>query len=235
MNAESILKELELLGTEQNKKIYKNHGAHEPLFGVTTGAMKPLAKKIKRNYQLSMELYATGNYDAAFFAGMIADPVAMREEDFEKWMETAYCCMMSEFIVAVTLSETTFAQPLSDKWIDSGKEPYMSTGWSCYCGLLGFYSDDYFDKNKLASMLNSIEKSIHSQPNRTKYAMNNFVIAVGISYLPLHAQAVKTAEMIGNVTVDMGNTSCKTPRASASIQKAVEKGRLGFKRKSVRC
>lgn len=86
IDVKMILNELESLGTEQNKKIYMNHGAKEPLFGVATGAMKPLYKKIKRNYSLSMELYATGNYDAMYFAGMIADPTKMCEEDFRTWM-----------------------------------------------------------------------------------------------------------------------------------------------------
>ena len=36
--------------------------------------MKPIAKKIKLNQELAEELYATGNYDAMYFAGIIADP-----------------------------------------------------------------------------------------------------------------------------------------------------------------
>jgi hypothetical protein len=235
MDFETVMRELEALGTEQNKKIYKNHGAHEPLFGVATGAMKPLAKKIKKDYELSMKLYATDNYDAAYFAGMIADPKKMSAEDFESWMETAYCHMMSDYVVAVTLAETDFAQEVSDRWIDSGKELYMSAGWCCYCWLLGNRPDAYFDKSKLEGMLHRVSREIHTQPNRTRYAMNDFVITVGISYLPLHDEALKIAEQIGQVEVSMGKTSCKTPLAFDYINRAVEKGRLGFKRKNVRC
>jgi hypothetical protein len=49
-----------------------NNGAREPLFGAATGAMKPLAKQTGKNQALAEELYATGNYDAMYFAGMIA-------------------------------------------------------------------------------------------------------------------------------------------------------------------
>lgn len=235
MDLQTILSDLQSLSTEQTKKTYKNHGAQEPLFGVPTGAMKPLMKKTGRDYDLSMALYATGNYDAQYFAGMIAEPKKMCAADFETWMKTAYCAMQSDYVVAVTLAEADCAQTVADCWIESGKELYMSAGWSCYCWLLGVRLDDSFDKDKLQKMLHWVGQNIHFQPNRTKYSMNDFVIAVGISYIPLHEEALLVAEQIGTVTVDMGKTSCKTPIALNYIQKAVDKGRLGFKRKNVRC
>ncbi|MEK4832959.1 hypothetical protein MHI07_14920 [Bacillus sp. FSL H8-0545] len=49
MDFKTVMHELESLGKERTKKIYISNGAHEPVFGVTTGAMKPIAKKIKLN------------------------------------------------------------------------------------------------------------------------------------------------------------------------------------------
>ncbi len=45
MNLEMVMQELEALGKERTKKIYQSNGAHEPLFGVATGEMKPLSGK----------------------------------------------------------------------------------------------------------------------------------------------------------------------------------------------
>lgn len=36
--------------------------------------MKPIQKKIKVDYQLAKDLYATGNADAQYLAGLIAEP-----------------------------------------------------------------------------------------------------------------------------------------------------------------
>lgn len=235
MTLAEVMKELESLGAERTKKVYINQGAREPLFGVTTGALKPLFKKIKINQPLAQELYATGNYDAMYLAGMIADPSLMSESDFDDWIKQAYWHGISDFIVAVTLAESPLAQKISDRWITSGEELVMSAGWNCYCWLLGSRPDEEFDQSKLLAMLHEVEKKIHQMPNRTRYAMNSFVLTVGISYLPLHDEAVKTAEAIGKVDVYMGKTSCKTPLATEYIQQAADKGRLGFKRKNVRC
>ncbi|MFE4428256.1 DNA alkylation repair protein [Peribacillus butanolivorans] len=235
MNLQMVMQELEVLGKERTKKIYESNGAHEPLFGVATGVMKPIAKKIKKNQPLAEQLYATGNYDAMYFAGIIADPKTMNEADFERWMDAAYFYMLSDYVVAVTLAETDIAQDVADKWIASGEELRMSAGWSCYCWLLGNRPDGEFSESKIANMLENVENTIHDSPERTKYAMNNFIYTVGISYLPLHDKAVETAKAVGPVEVKRDKKKSSFLLASESIQKEVDKGQLGFKRKNVRC
>ncbi|KGR80810.1 DNA alkylation repair protein [Lysinibacillus boronitolerans] len=235
MNAELVMQELEALGKERTKKMYMSNGAHEPLFGVATGAMKPIAKKIKIDQALAEELYATGNYDAMYFAGVIADPKAMTVEDFNRWIEAAYFYMLSDYVVAVTLAEAPIAQEVADAWIASGEELKMSAGWSCYCWLLGNRKDSEFSESKLAQMLEIVKNTIHDAPERTKSAMNNFLYTVAISYVLLHEQAVATAQAIGPVEMKRDNKKSTQLNAYEMIQKEVERGRIGFKRKYVRC
>ncbi len=234
MNAESVMSELEALGKERLKKMYLSNGAREPLFGVATGAMKPMAKKIKINQPLAEQLYATGNYDAMYFAGIIADPKAMTAADYNRWMDAAYFYMLSDYVVAVTLAEADIAQDVADQWIASGEELRMSAGWSCYCWLLGSRPDREFPESKISAMLELVEKTIHESPDRTKSAMNNFMYTAAISYLPLHNKAVETAKAVGPVEMKRDNKS-KFLNASENIRKEVERGKLGFKRKYVRC
>lgn len=234
MNAESVMAELEALGKERLKKMYLSNGAHEPLFGVATGAMKPMAKKIKINQPLAEQLYATGNYDAMYFAGIIADPKAMTAADYNRWMDAAYFYMLSDYVVAVTLAEADIAQDVADQWIASGEELRMSAGWSCYCWLLGSRPDREFPESKISAMLELVEKTIHESPDRTKSAMNNFMYTAAISYLPLHDKAVETAKAVGPVEMKRDNKS-KFLNATENIRKEVERGKLGFKRKYVRC
>lgn len=235
MNLEMVMQELEALGKERMKKMYISNGAQEPLFGAGTGAMKPISKKIKINQPLAEELYATGNYDAMYFAGIIADPKAMTESDYDRWMDGAYFYMLSDYVVAVTLSESDIAQEVADKWIASGEELRMSAGYSCYCWLLGNRKDVEFPEKKISDMLDIVKNTIHDAPERTKSAMNTFLYTVGGSYLPLHEKAVETAKAIGIVEVKRDNKKSSLLNASESIQKVVDKEKLGFKRKYVRC
>jgi 3-methyladenine DNA glycosylase AlkD len=186
------MRNLEAFGKERTKKMYISNGAHEPLFGVAMGAMKPIAKKIKINQRLAGELYATG---------IIADQKAMTESDFDRWIDTAYFYMLSDYVVAVTLSESDIAQDVADKWIASGEELRMSAGWSCYCWLLGNRPDNEFSESKISNMLDIVKNTIHDSPERTKSAMNNFLCTVGISYLLLNEKAMETEAEVGTIEV----------------------------------
>ncbi|MDG0812678.1 DNA alkylation repair protein [Cohnella rhizosphaerae] len=235
MELDTVMQELEALGKERLKKMYISNGAREPLFGVATGEMKPLFRKIKINQPLAEQLYATGNYDAMYFAGIIADPKAMTAADFGRWIDSAYFYMLSDFVVAVTLSEAPIAQDVADVWIASGDELKMSAGWNCYCWLIGNRTDDAFSERKLAGMLELAANSIHDAPERTRYAINQFIYTTAISYLPLHAKAMETALAVGPVEVNGAKGKSKHLNAADTIRKAVEKNQLGFKRKHVRC
>lgn len=235
MDVETVMQELEALGKERMKKMYMSNGAHEPLWGVATGAMKPMAKKIKIDQRLADGLYATGNYDAMYFAGVIADPRAMTTSDYDRWMDDAYFFMLSDFVVAVTLSESDIAQGVADQWIASGQDLRMSAGWSCYFWLLGNRPDKEFSESKISNMLDLVKNEIHDSPERTQFSMNNFLYTVGISFVPLHAKAMETAMEVGTVEVKQEKKKSSFLNAYESIQKEMDRGRLGFKRKHVRC
>ena len=76
MTAKDVLVQLKALGSEQTKKTLLRHGAREPFFGVKVADLKTLQKKIKTDHALALDLYASGNSDAMYLAGLIADPAA---------------------------------------------------------------------------------------------------------------------------------------------------------------
>ena len=65
--------------------------------------------------------------------------------------------------------------------------------------------------------------------------MNGFVIAVGGSILELTDFAIEKGKKIGKVSVDMGETACKTPYIPEYIEKIRQRGALGKKKKTVKC
>jgi len=235
MDLATVMQELEALGKERLKKMYMTNGAQEPVFGVATGEMKPLFKQIRINQELAEQLYHTGNYDAMYFAGIIADPNAMTVEDYNRWMDGAYFYMLSDFVVAVTLSESDIAQEVADSWIASGDELRMSAGWSCYCWLLGNRPDHQFSEEKISQMLDHVASNIHSAPLRAKSSMNNFIYTVAVSYIPLHEKAIEIAKAVGPVEFKKEKGKIKYLSAMENIEKFMVRGKIGFKRRHVRC
>ena len=65
--------------------------------------------------------------------------------------------------------------------------------------------------------------------------MNGFIISVGTYIQELTKKAMKMAERIGKVKVDMGGTACKVLYGKDDIQKVIDRGSVGKKRKTARC
>lgn len=235
MNAAAVLKELESYGDPRTKHTLMNHGAKEPLFGVKVADLKKILKKTKKNHELSLELFATGNSDAMYLAGLMADEKQITKEQLQTWVEQAYWYYLSEYAVPWVAAETPFGFELGLEWIKSEKEQIASAGWSALQNYASIHEDSELDIATYSKLLDEIGSSIHQAQNRVRYTMNGFVIAVG-SFIPeLTEKAMEIAQHIGKVSVYMGNTSCKVPLAIDYIDKVIKAGRLGKKRKNARC
>jgi 3-methyladenine DNA glycosylase AlkD len=235
MSLREVMAELRKLGNEQQKKTYLRHGVREPLYGVKIADLKVIQKRVKVDYELSLQLYDTGNADAMYLAGLIADSNRMTKADLRKWVRGAYCNMIAGFTVPWVASESRFGRELALDWIDSDEEMVSTAGWSTYASLVAIKPDAELDLVEIERLLNRVKNEIGGAPNMTRYAMNNFVIAVGGYSAPLTAKAKTVAKAIGTVEVDMGDTSCKVPLAVDYIAKIEKTGRIGQKRKSAMC
>src|SRR5690606_41826215 len=85
LSRRAAMKALEGAGTEQPRKIYRRHGARDPLFGVSFAVMKVLVKQIGVDHELAVKLWETGNHDAQTLAVKIADPTRMGPADLDHW------------------------------------------------------------------------------------------------------------------------------------------------------
>jgi hypothetical protein len=235
MTTEQIMKELEKKGSESIRKIFLNHGAKGPMFGVKVGDLKVIQKKVKKDHQLAMELFNTGNYDAMYLAGLIADESKMNKKDIQQWAEKSHTHGISEYTVAWVAAESEYGWELGMKWIDSPKETIASSGWNTLSGVIAMKPDNKLDIALIKKLLQRIVKEIHSAPNRVRYTMNGFVIGVGGYIKELTKEAIETSKKIGDVYVDMRGTACKVPSAPDYIKKMEAKGYIGKKKKTVKC
>ena len=235
MTAEEIMAELKSLGSENIKKILAKHGIKEPFFGVKVEQLKPIQKKIKMDYKLSNELYYTKNTDAMYLAGLIADDEKMTKKDLQAWVNLALSNNISEYTVPWVTAGSKYGFELAMEWIDSKEEYIVVAGWSTLSGLVALKSDDLLDMEILKSLLDRIEKTIHSSKNRERYSMNKFIIATGTYVKDLTKEAIATAAIVGIVKVDMNGTACKVPDAREYIKKAADKQVIGKKKKTVKC
>jgi 3-methyladenine DNA glycosylase AlkD len=235
MTPQELTRLLAEKGTEPTGKTFRNHGAPEPLFGVKIGDLKPIARKIKGDQELALRLFATGNSDAMYLAGFVADGRKMSREELNRWAESATWHMISGCSVPWVASEHPDAVEISLEWIESPKEMVAVAGWATLSCLACMIADDQLPIGKLSNLLARVSETIHLSPNRVRYVMNDFVICCGAYVAPLAETALETARAMGRVEVDMGRTSCQVPDAESYILKSRRGLPVAPKRKRVRC
>ena len=235
MTAKDIIAEIKPLGSEGYKRVIFNHGVKEPCFGVKISELQRIVKRVKKDYQLALDLYATGIYDARYLAGLIADDAKMTKADLQRWATQSNCRPLSSTTVAWVTAGSPHGWELGLEWIES-KQPLLAVaGWATLGSLVSIEADTELDLAALKQLLARVQETIHTAPDAVRYQMNLFVISVGCYVAALTAAAIKTGKQIGPVTANLGDNECQVPYAPDYIAKVQKRGTLGKKRKSAKC
>lgn len=235
MTVNQVMAELEAAGSESIKKILLKHGVREPFFGVKVEFLKTIQKKVKKDYQLAKDLYATGNADAMYLAGLIADDEKMSLPDLQAWVQAAVSTNISEYTVPWVAAGSHHGWELANGWINSAEEHIAAAGWATLSGMMALKADADLDIPACKQLVDRVVSNIHGARNRERSAMNHFIIAVGTYVACLTEYAIAAAELIGTVTVIKEGTACKVPAAADYIHKAAGKGQIGKKKKMIKC
>jgi hypothetical protein len=236
MTAKQILEEMRPLGRENYKRVlFKNYGVKEPCFGVPIGELKKFQRRIKKDYQLALDLYETGNYDAMYLAGLIADDARMTKQDLQRWVERAYAGSLPGATVPWVAAGSPHGREMALKWIESAQSLVAAAGWATWSSLVSIKDDAELDLPELQRLLQRVQRTIHETADAVRYQMNAFVIVVGSYVKPLTEYAIQIGEKIGPVTADLGENNCQVPFAPDYIRKVQQHGSIGKKRKTVKC
>jgi len=218
MKVEEVMATLAAMGTAQNRKIYANHGASEPMFGVSFANLKVLKKKIKQDHDLGVQLWESGNVDAMSLATMILDPSRLDEETAMRWLQGLNYYLLVDLLVGSVISRTSYAMAKMKEWTQAEDEYIGAAGWH----LLSYFAqndasipDAFFEP-----YIERIEAGIHAAKNRTRHSMNGALLGIGLRSDGMEIKATAAALRIGKVVVDHGKTGCKTPDAVPYIKKA---------------
>lgn len=222
MNTQEALDTLKSLGTEQNRKIYRRHGAREDVYGVSYAYLKDLKKKVKVDHGLAEGLWKSGNHDARIFAVMIADPKKMDDAALEEWVASVANYPESDAFGDLA-ARSPASRKAAERWIESDQEWIASAGWRTLAQLALNSDGAGMTDQDFERLLARIEKDVHSAMNRVRHEMNGALIAIGLRSPELQEKALAASARIGKVKVDHGETGCKTPDATPYILKAAER------------
>jgi 3-methyladenine DNA glycosylase AlkD len=215
MNVSTVLSALEAKGKPATAQVYRRHGAFGTTWGVSTADLDALAKKLKTQHALALQLFDSGVHEARILATKIADPEQVTSRLLTTWLGKAGNYVVVDAIASLA-AKTTGALGLARDFVKSGHEWTAAAGWSIFC-LAAL--DRRLDESEAKRLIATIRRDIHRQPNRVRHTMNDALIAIGGGMPQLSELAIAAARAIGHVEVDHGDTGCVTPAAGPYIEK----------------
>ena len=87
-----------------------------------------MVKFVKKDRELVLALYNSGNTDAMYLAGLSIDPKTMTKQELQNWAKQAYWYMLTEYTVAGVAAESISALELARDWLQSPDELIATCG-----------------------------------------------------------------------------------------------------------
>lgn len=188
----------------------------EPYIGVNLTKLKVLAKELKKNHALALELWESGIHDAKLLATMIEEPKKVGAEQIERQMTQIYSCDLVDKYCTNVVAKTPFILPNIIAWTQHPAEMYQRGGYTLLATLAR--SETLTEDAFFTPYLQRIEAEIGAERNWVREAMNYALIAIGQRTAALHHTATAVAQRVGPIQIDYGDTSCKAPDALASLR-----------------
>lgn len=202
MTVKEVFAQLESLGDDARRKYNGKTGPDgvagapaDKQFGVKTGDLRALAKKIKANHELAMELWKTAHMDAQMLAILIMKPKELSAKQLDAMVREARFSWVAEWLQSYIIKERSEAEKetLREKWMKD-KDPWAArAGWHLTASMINRGVDGL----DVEGLLDRIEKEMPKAPPETKWTMNNTLGAIGIKHAKHRKRAVAIGEKIG--------------------------------------
>ncbi|RDY28183.1 DNA alkylation repair protein [Romboutsia weinsteinii] len=191
---ENIMENLKSLGDEKRFTYNKKQGVGDNQFGITLGKLRPLAKKIKTNHQLALELWNTENYEARILSAMLLDPKKLTEEEVHKFMDSTELLVLVDELIFHGVSKSYIAKDLMKKLLSSENEKYERAGWDLAITL---NSKNKLDKQEMDNLLEQVEANLKEASDVTQFAMNRTLCEIGIKHDDYTERCIQMGEKLG--------------------------------------
>jgi 3-methyladenine DNA glycosylase AlkD len=194
-NCARVLRDLRAMGERRNIDGMARFGIRaKVVYGVAKPKMDELARRIGKNHDLALELWATGVHDARILAGMIDEPGQVSASQMERWVRDfdnwdvcdGTCCHL--FVFAAP------AWAKAVQWSRRKKEFEKRAGFALMAYLA--YRDKSAPDAKYQRLLSITRREAHDERNFVKKAVNWALRQIGKRNIRLNREAIRAAERI---------------------------------------
>ena len=219
MTVKEILAQLEALGDEKLRAQNKKRGAGDNQFGVKMGDIRTLAKKIKTNHELALELWDTGNIEARQLAILIIVPKKLSIDELNKMVRSEKYVWVADWLYSYVIKEHPEKEKLRTEWMKTKDVMAAPAGWSLTAGCV-VRSPEVLD---LQALLDRIESEMPKAAPEVQWTMNTTLAQIGINHPKLRKRAFAIGEKLGIYRDYPVSKGCTSPFAPIWINEMVSR------------
>lgn len=187
------LQALELQGLAKVREMNTRNGAPENQYGVKMGDIRAIAKSIKNNHALGLELWESGNVDAMLLATLIVKPKLFSTDDLERMASDFTYTHLADWLMTNVIKQHPEKEALRLRWLESAHPMLARAGWSL--------TAERVTKNREGldpgALLDRIEREMAEAPAPAQWTMNFCLAGIGIEFPEHRQRALDIGERMG--------------------------------------
>lgn len=214
MTLTEAMSRLEALGNEKMRAMNTKNGAGDNQFGVKMGDIRTVAKEIKLDHDLAMQLWETGNVDARFLALLVIKPKQLTPNELEDMVKSNDFAHIADWLSSYVIKAHPEKETLRQKWMQSDHPMLLRAGWSL--------TTERINKNPegldVPGLLDRIDGELGTRPYAVQWAMNFSLIDIGVQFPELRERAISIGEKHGYCRDYPTSKGCVSPFAPIAIR-----------------
>ena len=221
MTVEKLLAQLESLGDDARRAHNTRAGAPDNQFGVKLGDIRAIAKKIKTDHELALELWDTGNVEAQLLATLVMKPESLSADELDALTRSTTCAQVAEWLNSYVVAQHPEKEALREKWMKAKDRWAARAGWHLTASRVNRDAEGL----DLAALLERIEKEMPKAAPEVQWTMNNTLGAIGVKHAAHRRRAVAIGEKIGLYRDWPVSKGCTPPYVPVWVETMVKRER----------
>lgn len=207
------------LAALEDPKIREVNARHGDDHGVNLGKLRALAKRLKTQQDLAVELWNTGDTAARLLAILICRPKTFGRDDVDTMLRQSRVPKVQDWLISYVVKKSPFAQELRLAWFADADPWVASAGWTLTADRVVKDSEDL----DLPGLLDLIEAQMEHAPDRLQWAMNTCLAQIGIEHAEYRARAIDIGERLEVLKDYPTPPNCTSPFAPIWITEMVSR------------
>lgn len=212
--AAEVVEILAALEDPRARAVNEKHGDDH---GVNLTKLRAVAKQLKTNQELALELWAAGGTPARLVALLICKPRAFTSEQLDTMLRESRAPKVHDWLVNYVVKKSPCAEALRLSWLLDPDPVIASAGWALTSERVAKQPEGL----NVEGLLDVIEAGMADAPDRLQWAMNWCLTQIGVWHEEYRARAVGIGERLRVLEDYPTPPGCTSPYAPVAIAELV--------------